>query len=174
MPTVQIKDEARIGSEARIKLQPSVYLEKLFQTGTPDLGWMSQHGEWGMRAKPGNLGLRLKDIEIGSYGVIPDRGGEHRSMAPRGSVVPSDVPSLGFTVNEKAECWADNAMELYEEAVARQSHPAIDAARRVACQIARARPLVVPDLPARPRIQRIAFVRAGHVHDAAYHDWRGL
>ena len=47
-------------------------------------------------------------------------------MAPRGSVVPSDVPSLGFTINEKAECWADNAMELYEEAVARQWSSARD------------------------------------------------
>ena len=126
MPTVQIKDEASIGSEARIKLQPSLYLEKLFQTGTPDLGWMSDHGEWGITARPGNLGLRLKDIQIGSYGVIPDQGADHRSMAPRGAVVPSDVPSLGFSVNQKAECWADNAMELYEEAVARQWSSARD------------------------------------------------
>ena len=126
MPTVQIKDEARIGTEARIKLEPSAYLEKLFATGTPDLGWMNEHGEWGVRAKPGNLGLRLKDIEIGSYGVIPKHGGEHRSMAPRGSFVPNDLPSLGFTLNEKAEVWADNAMELYEEAVARQWSSARD------------------------------------------------
>lgn len=126
MPTVQIKDEARIGTEARIKLEPSAYLKKLFQTGTPDLGWMNQHGEWGVNAKPGNLGLRLKDIEIGSYGVVPDHGGEHRSMAPRGASIPDDVPSLGFTINDKDECWADNAAELYEEAVARQWSSARD------------------------------------------------
>jgi hypothetical protein len=47
-------------------------------------------------------------------------------MAPRGSVVPDGVPSLGFTVNDKAECWADNVMELYEEAVARQWSSARD------------------------------------------------
>ncbi len=126
MPTVQIKDEARIGSQAKVKLQPSVYLEKLFKTGTPDFGWMNEHGEWGMRAKPGNLGLRLKDIEIGSYGVVPIHGSEHRSMAPRGAFIPNDLPSLGFTLNEKAECWADNATELYEEAVARQWSSARD------------------------------------------------
>src|SRR5260370_42624628 len=74
----------------------------------------------GVRAKPGNLGLRLKDIEIGSYGIVPEHGGAHRSMAPRGAVIPDDVPSLGFTINEKAECWADNVSELYEEAVVRQ------------------------------------------------------
>jgi hypothetical protein len=126
MPTVQIKDESRIGTDARRKLEPSDYLRKLYQTGTPDLGWMNERGEWGMRAKPGNLGLRLKDIQIGSYGVIPDRGSEHRSMAPRGCNVPDDVPSLGFTINDKSECWADNVSELYEEAVARQWSSARD------------------------------------------------
>src|SRR5260370_39376191 len=41
-------------------------------------------------------------------------------MAPRGAVIPDGLPSLGFTINEKSECWADNVSELYEEAVARQ------------------------------------------------------
>jgi hypothetical protein len=96
MPTVPIKDEHRIGTEARFKVEPSVYLQKLFQSGTPDLSWMKETGEWGMRAKPSSLGLRLKDVEIGSYGVVPERGGAHLSMAPRGSVVPANVPSLGL------------------------------------------------------------------------------
>ncbi|MGH7840688.1 MAG: ferritin-like domain-containing protein [Candidatus Binataceae bacterium] len=126
MPTVQIKDEDKVGSQARFKYEPSEYLQKLYQTGTPDLAWMNLHGEWGIRARPGNLGLRLKDIQLGSYGVVPERGGEHRSMAPRGASIPADVPSLGFDVNDKAECWADNAMELYEEAVARQWSSARD------------------------------------------------
>ena len=99
MGSVHIKDEERVGSEAKYKLEPSVYLQKLYESGTPDLGWMNQMGEWGVRAKPGNLGLRLKDIEIGSYGIIPEHGGAHRSMAPRGAVIPDDVPSLGFTIN---------------------------------------------------------------------------
>ncbi len=126
MPTVTIKDEERIGTDARVKIQLSDYLTKLYQTGTPDLSWMNETGEWGMRAKPGPLGLRMKDIEIGSYGVVPDRGGEHRSMAPRGAVLPDGLPSLDFTVNDKYECWADNVSELYEEAVARQWSSARD------------------------------------------------
>jgi hypothetical protein len=126
MPTVQIKDEERIGTEARLRLEPSTYLRKLFETGTPDLGWMHRHGEWGMQARPGNLGLRLKDIQIGSYGVVPDHGGAHRSMAPRGAAIPDELPSLDFTINDKEECWADNAAELYEEAVARQWSSARD------------------------------------------------
>src|SRR5260370_26819351 len=115
MGAVHIKDE-EVGSQAKYKLEPSVYLQKLYESGTPDLGWMNQMGEWGVRAKPGNLGLRLKDIEIGSYGIIPEHGGAHCSMAPRGAVISDDLPSLGFTINEKAECWADNVAELYEEA----------------------------------------------------------
>ena len=103
MGAVHIKDEARVGSEAKFRLEPSVYLQKLYEGGTPDLGWMNQMGEWGVRAKPGNLGLRLKDIQIGSYGVIPEHGGAHRSMAPRGAVISDELPSLGFTINEKAE-----------------------------------------------------------------------
>jgi hypothetical protein len=118
MPTVQIKDEEKIGTEARIKLEPSAYLRKLYEPARPtSAGWISTAN---VRAQPGNLGLRLKDIEVGSYGVIPDRGSDHRSMAPRGSAIPPEIPSLGFTVNDKAECWADNVMELYEEAVVRQ------------------------------------------------------
>src|SRR6202158_1519977 len=126
MGAVHIKNEELVGSEATIKLQPSVYLQKLYQSGTPDLGWMDQMGEWGVRAKPGNLGLRLKDIEIGSYGIVPEHGGAHRSMAPRGAVISDDLPSLGFTINEKAECWADNVAELYEEGVGRQGGSAAD------------------------------------------------
>jgi hypothetical protein len=126
MATVHIKDEERIGVQARLKIEPSDYLKKLYSTGTPDLAWMNETGEWGMRATPGNLGLRLKDIEIGSYGVVPEHGSEHRSMAPRGAVIPTDVPSLDFTLNEKAEVWAENVAELYEEAVARQWSSARD------------------------------------------------
>ena len=46
MPTVQIKDENKIGSEARLRFEPSAYLQKLYATGTPDLGWLNLHGEW--------------------------------------------------------------------------------------------------------------------------------
>src|SRR5579871_1339951 len=126
MPTVQIKDAHRIGTEARFTVEPSAYLRRLYETGTPDLGWMKQTGEWGMRAKPSTLGLRLKDIEVGSYGVVPERGGAHLSMAPRGCILPDNLPSLGFTINNKDECWADNVTELYEEAVARQWSSARD------------------------------------------------
>ena len=59
------------------------------------------------------------DIAAGSYGEVPDHPG-HRSMAPRGSDVDPDTPDMGYILNDKSDVWADNVLELYEEAVARQ------------------------------------------------------
>jgi hypothetical protein len=41
-------------------------------------------------------------------------------MAPRGSDIDPDVPDMGYTINDKAEVWSDNVLNLYEEAVSRQ------------------------------------------------------
>ena len=41
-------------------------------------------------------------------------------MAPRGSDVEAGVPDMGYTINDRAEVWADNVLDLYEEAVSRQ------------------------------------------------------
>ncbi|MCL5445435.1 MAG: ferritin-like domain-containing protein [Actinobacteria bacterium] len=77
------------------------------------------HSEWGVRARPSKVGLTLSDIAIGTYGDVPDHP-PRRTMAPRGSDVDADVPDMGYTINDKAEVWSDNVMELYEEAVSRQ------------------------------------------------------
>ncbi len=95
------------------------YLERA-QRGEFDLGWLrSTNSEWGVRATPSKTGLTLRDISIGSYGLIPEHA-PRRSMAPRGSDVEVGVPDLGYTINDRAEVWSDNVMDLYEEAVARQ------------------------------------------------------
>ena len=73
----------------------------------------------GGEGQPSKTGLTLRDIAIGSYGEIPEHA-PRRSMAPRGSDVEADVPDLGYTINDKAEVWADNVLDLYEEAVSRQ------------------------------------------------------
>ncbi|MCL4421988.1 MAG: ferritin-like domain-containing protein [Actinobacteria bacterium] len=88
--------------------------------GQLDLGWLSGSGaEWGVRATPSRVGLTLRDIAVGSYGDLPDHP-PRRTMAPRGSDVPDDVPDMGYTVNDLSAVWSDNVMELYEEAVSRQ------------------------------------------------------
>jgi hypothetical protein len=95
------------------------YLERSAR-GEFDLGWLRNcKSEWGVRAKPGKTGLTMRDIAIGTYGEVPDHA-PLRTMAPRGSDVDPDVPDLGYTINDKAEVWSDNLLDLYEEAVSRQ------------------------------------------------------
>ena len=72
-----------------------------------------------MRAVPSKTGLTLRDISIGSYGEVPEHA-PLRTMAPRGSDIEADVPDMGYTINDKAEVWSDNVLDLYEEAVSRQ------------------------------------------------------
>jgi hypothetical protein len=97
----------------------SAYLERA-QQGRFDWGWLEQtRSEWGVRARPSKVGLTLRDIAVGSYGDVPDHP-PRRTMAPRGSEVDPDVPDMGYTINEKSEVWADNLLDLYEEAVSRQ------------------------------------------------------
>ena len=88
--------------------------------GEFDLRWLRQtNSEWGVHAKPSKNGLTMRDIFIGSYGDVPDHA-PRRTMAPRGSDIEPGVPDLGYTINDKAEVWSDNVLDLYEEAVSRQ------------------------------------------------------
>jgi hypothetical protein len=73
------------------------------------------------------LGFTLTDINVGIYAEASERGATHGSMAPRGASVPPETPSLGcYDIADKATVWAENAGELYEEAVARQWSSARD------------------------------------------------
>ena len=89
--------------------------------GAPlDWKWLrGAKSEWGVKPKPGPRGLTMMDIAVGSYGDVPDNP-PHRSMAPRGADVDPDTPDMGYILNKKSDVWADNVVELYEEAVARQ------------------------------------------------------
>jgi hypothetical protein len=96
------------------------YREKL-RNGEYDLSWMHVNSEWGVKATPSKRGLTLDDINVGSYGVIPEDVSDSLSFAPRGADFDADdLPSMGYTLNTRAEAWADNMGKLYEEAVARQ------------------------------------------------------
>ena len=37
-----------------------------------DVSWLDDMGEWGIKAEPSNRGMTLADIQISSYGELPD------------------------------------------------------------------------------------------------------
>jgi hypothetical protein len=94
----------------------------MMREGKFDLRWMHANPDgWGTRPIASPNGLTVGDINVGKYGVIPEHGSSHGSMAPRGAEVPPETPSLGsYGVDDRGTVWADNCAELYEEAVARQ------------------------------------------------------
>ena len=98
-----------------------------FAAGPPplDLSWMKVPTEWGIKVRPGPHGLRIGDLNVGTYADIPDVWTNQTEM-PRGAYPLEGVTSMGYSVYEKQELWADNAADLYEEAIQRRWSPAID------------------------------------------------
>ena len=90
-----------------------------------DLSWLEPGTEWGIRAKPGRRGLTLDDINVGSYGEVPDESAE-LTIRPRGAARRDAVPRMRYYLREKADTWSQNASLLYEEAVQRQWSSATD------------------------------------------------
>lgn len=81
------------------------------------LDWMETPNETGIRAKPGPNGLTLDAINVGSYGVVPDRW-MYDNDTPRGTIPANDNYVAGsYTIYDKADCWADCAGRLYEEGI---------------------------------------------------------
>ncbi len=95
------------------------------QTPQLDLSWMKVPTEWGTRAKPTKKGLTVSAINVGIYGVVPDHW-PYQTEMPRGAVPIPGVESMGYTIYDKHEVWADNAADLYEEAIQRRWRPATD------------------------------------------------
>ena len=90
-----------------------------------DLSWMQVPTEWNTRAKPTKHGLTLEAINIGKYGEIPDEW-PYQTEMPRGAVPIAGVESMGYSIFQKQEVWADNCAHLYEEAIQRRWRPATD------------------------------------------------
>lgn len=90
------------------------------------LDWMDKQGEWGCEAKAGKQGLTLADIQIGSYGEVPDLS-DNMTGRPRGAAARPDSYRIGgYTLRHKSEIWLENASFLYEEALQRQWSSATD------------------------------------------------
>jgi hypothetical protein len=84
----------------------------------PDFWWMKVPTEWGIRARASDpaMGLAIEDLNVGTYGDIPDVW-YNRSEIARGSYPASMVEDMGYTIFDKATIWADNCVPLYEEAI---------------------------------------------------------
>jgi hypothetical protein len=84
----------------------------------PDFWWMKVPTEWGIRARASDpeLGLSIEDLNVGTYGDIPDVW-SNRSEIARGSHPSAHVEDMGYTIFTKALVWADNCVPLYEEAI---------------------------------------------------------
>ena len=91
----------------------------------PSLEWMNRTLEWGVRVRPGKSGMTLGSLNVGVYGDIPDHWDDQTRM-PRGAYPMPGVPPIGFSIRNKSELWADNAADLYEEAIQRRWAPATD------------------------------------------------
>jgi hypothetical protein len=84
----------------------------------PEFNWMKVPTEWGIRARPSDptMGLTIADINVGTYGDIPDVW-HNRSEIARGSFPKPAMEDMGYTIFEKAIVWADCGVPLYEQAI---------------------------------------------------------
>lgn len=84
----------------------------------PDFAWMKVPTEWGIKARATDpeMGLTIGDLNVGTYGDIPDVW-YNRSEIARGSFPSAMNEDMGYTIFDKAVVWADCCVPLYEEAI---------------------------------------------------------
>ncbi len=79
----------------------------------------------GIHSKAGTRGLRLEDVDQGSYGEVPMRA-RGPGFTPRGSTPAVGAARYGHALDERTQVWAFNVRKLYEEALQRQWSSATD------------------------------------------------
>ena len=84
------------------------------------LAWMNDTLEWGVKVEPGKHGMTMRGLNVGSYGEVPESSTD-MSRRPRGASAVPGVPRTDFyALSSKVDIWADNAVDLYEEAIQRR------------------------------------------------------
>lgn len=90
------------------------------------LSWARPTTELGIRAVPGPQGLGMPDINIGTYGHVPDRW-PYENDTPLGShPTPGSYAPGSYSIFDKSEVWADGVDQLYEDAIRGHWIPATD------------------------------------------------
>ena len=116
---------ADVSNERPVRGRRRLVLDENVEVSEPSLEWKARTLQWGTRAKPGKGGLKIGDLNVGIYGEIPDHWEEQTRM-PRGAYPMPGVPPIGISLRSKRDLWADNAADLYEEAIQRRWVPATD------------------------------------------------
>ena len=81
------------------------------------LAWARPSTELGVKAIPGVNGLGMPDINIGTYGHVPDVW-PYENDTPLGShPTPGSYAPGSYSVYQKSEIWAEGVDHLYEEAI---------------------------------------------------------
>jgi hypothetical protein len=120
-----VKKEERQSPSPTPRRRRNLKIDHDLEVPDPSLAWMSRTLEWGVRVKPGAKGMTMQGLNVGIYGEIPDRWDEQTRM-PRGAYPMAGIPPIGISLREKRDIWADNAADLYEEAIQRRWIPASD------------------------------------------------
>ena len=83
-------------------------------------------GETGLKPTPSEDGMRLSDVDIGTYGEVPDIW-KYRNDLPRGTKPVSGLyMPAGYAIYDKTEVWAPSVADLYEDAIRDRWVPATD------------------------------------------------
>lgn len=71
---------------------------------------------WGTQATPSRTGLTMNESNSGPYAPVPEVGGVHGSMAPRGCEMPPETPSLGTCATAaKVDVWSEKPRHDFDD-----------------------------------------------------------
>ncbi|MFC4766624.1 hypothetical protein [Effusibacillus consociatus] len=90
-------------------------------------GELNEKPDWGIRLplrKDKNLDIR--DWFLGRAGDLLEQAPGYIGFVPRGAVGEPGIPDFGFTLNRKDDVWADNVLDLYEQAKEAQWNASTD------------------------------------------------
>ena len=88
--------------------------------------WARPSTQLGIRARPGKHGLGMPEINIGTYGTVPDHW-PYENDTPLGShPTPGSYMPGPYSIYSKSEVWAEGADALYEQGIRERWIPAVD------------------------------------------------
>lgn len=92
-----------------------------------DRSTTSDQPDWGQKIslRKGKY-LDIRDWFEGRLGHIMDQAPAYIGFVPRGAVAESGIPDFRFPLNKKDHVWADNVLDLYEQAKENQWNATTD------------------------------------------------